>query len=97
GGQTPVAQPKAAEGAPPAAAERPFAGPVYVQGKASYQVAHVLEKAEVRRLAGRSFVVGRVMKDPPMRLTDDPFVGETVWVPLDDVAQMIELTPRPKP
>ena len=100
--QTPV-PPKPAEGAQPAAVagvERPFAHPVYVQSKAGQQimqVAHVLEKAEVRRLAGRSFVVGTVMKDPPRDLTQKYCVGDTVWVPLDDVAQMIELTPQPKP
>ena len=93
------AQPKPAEGPVPKV-ERPFTGPVYVQSKAPGQVmpvAHTLEKAEVRRLAGRSFVVGTIMKDPPRQLTDNPLAGEKVWVPLDDVAQMIELTPRPKP
>ena len=42
-------------------------------------------------------VVGTVMKNPPRDITDDIFGGDTVWVPLDDVAQMVELTPRPKP
>ena len=57
---------------------------------------YTLEKAEVRQLGGRAFVVGRVMKDDPYHITKEQFGGATVWVPVDAVTQIVELEP-PKP
>jgi hypothetical protein len=68
--------------------------PVVVLAKEN--VATTLEKAEVRQLGGRAFIVGRVMKDPPYQITKDQFAGATVWVPVDAVTQLIELE-QPKP
>jgi hypothetical protein len=78
-----------AEAPPPAAG---LSGkPLLVLGKDS--IAYTLEKGEVRRLGGRDFIVGRVMKDPPFRITREKFSGATVWVPLDAVTELVELEP----
>jgi hypothetical protein len=87
--------------APPAQADAEAPGAPRLSGKpvvvlAKDNVAATLEKVEVRQLGGRSFIVGRVMKDPPQQITKDLLPGATVWVPVDAVTQLIELE-QPKP
>jgi hypothetical protein len=46
-----------------------------------------LEKARVRNLGGRAFVVGRALDDETV--TRAQFVGLVQWVPLSDVRRMV--------
>jgi hypothetical protein len=46
-----------------------------------------LKDARIRNLGGRRFVVGVEVAGFIVR---PQFVGSTVWLPLDDVTQMIE-------
>jgi hypothetical protein len=55
------------------------------------KVGFSLEKPEVRQLGGRSFVVGREMKNAPS--TKEQFGGATVWLPVDAITQIVELEP----
>jgi hypothetical protein len=55
---------------------------------------YTLEKATVRQLGGRAFVVGRVAKDPPRKLTPPDVPGTTVWVPVDAITHIIEMEQR---
>lgn len=48
-----------------------------------------LKDARIRTIAGRSFVVGVEVEGP--RITRGTFAGKVVWLPLDDVRQMVEL------
>jgi hypothetical protein len=66
--------------------------PVVVLAKDN--VAYTLEKAEVRQLGGRAFLVGPEMKDSPYQITKERFGGATVWVPVDAITEMVELEPR---
>jgi len=52
------------------------------------------QKAELRRVAGRAFLVGKGMKDSPY--TRPTFGGLVVWVPLDSVTTLVEVE-APKP
>jgi hypothetical protein len=56
---------------------------------AKEQVAATLEQAQIRQLGGRRFIVGKVVKGSPY--TKDTFSGGTVWIPVDDVTQLVEL------
>jgi hypothetical protein len=51
----------------------------------------MLKDARVRSLGGRSFVVGLVVESD---MVQSPFVGNTVWIPLEDVTQMVEMEAR---
>ena len=65
--------------------------PIFVQ--ANGNVAFTLEKAEIRQLGGRAFLVGRQIKDDPYKLTKELFGGGTIWVPVDGITQLVELEP----
>jgi hypothetical protein len=65
--------------------------PIFIQAKDN--VAFTLEKPEIRQLGGRSFVVGREMKDSPYHLTKELFGGSLVWVPVDAITSLVELEP----
>ena len=79
-----AAQTKRATPAPAAAPGAELAGKVvFVQ---TQREAATLEKAHVRRLGDRDFIVGRVVKDDG--LTKPTFAGSTVWLPLSDVTRM---------
>jgi hypothetical protein len=62
--------------------------PVLVLSKQS-GVAATLEQARIRSVGGRQFVVGKEMKDSSY--TKANFAGGTIWIPLDDVTQLVEL------
>jgi hypothetical protein len=81
--------PSARAGADAPAAAGLSGKPVVVLGKD--QIAYTLEKAEVRQLGGRAFLVGREMKDPPLQITKERFAGCLIWVPVDSVTEIIEL------
>jgi hypothetical protein len=51
-------------------------------------VSATLKDARIRSLGGRSFVVGVEVEGP--RLTKPSLPGMVVWIPLDDVIQMVE-------
>jgi hypothetical protein len=53
------------------------------------KVGATLKEARIRTLGGRAFVVGVEVEGPKM--TNPMFLGRTVWVPLDDVIQMVEV------
>ena len=53
------------------------------------KVEATLKDARVRSLGGRSFVVGLAVEGP--KITRPSFTGAVVWIPLDDVIQMIEV------
>jgi hypothetical protein len=79
---------------PPAKAGE--ATPAQLSGKpvvvlAKDGLGYTLEKADVRQLGARAFVVGRVMKDSPY--TKEQFSGATVWVPVDAITELVELEP----
>jgi hypothetical protein len=48
-----------------------------------------LKGARVRSLGGRSFVVGVEVEAP--KITQPRFTGRVVWIPVDDVRQMVEV------
>ncbi|HEX3147651.1 MAG TPA: hypothetical protein VHR66_06170 [Gemmataceae bacterium] len=78
-GQTGVAQPP---GSP--LVEQPFTGKFIVVVKKSNPASSIdLMKVEVRRLEGRSFLVG-IGADTP----DNWQKGKTVWLALDDVSEV---------
>jgi hypothetical protein len=83
------APPAVAAPAPGPAEGRLPAGPVLVLAKE--KGGYTLEKAELRRVAGRAFLVGKEMKDSPY--TKPTFGGLVVWVPLDSVTTLVELEP----
>jgi hypothetical protein len=83
---------------PPAKADPDALAPPLISAKpvvvlARDNISYTLEKAEVRHVDTRAFVVGRVMKDAPYKITREQFAGATVWVPVDTVTQLIELEP----
>jgi hypothetical protein len=81
GGLTTRAAPAAQE-APP---DEDFVGKVvFVQ---TDREAVTLEKARIRNLGGRSFIVGRVLDDETV--TRAQFVGLVQWLPLSDVRRMV--------
>jgi hypothetical protein len=48
-----------------------------------------LEQARIRSAGGRHFIVGKEVKDSSY--VRSHFGGATVWIPLDDVKQLVEL------
>jgi hypothetical protein len=52
-------------------------------------VGATLKDARIRSLGGRPFVVGLEVKGP--NITKPRFVGRVVWIPLNDVIQMVEV------
>lgn len=79
-----AAQTKRATQPPAAPPEMELAGKVvFVQ---TQRKAATLEKARVRRLGDRDFIVGRAVKDGA--LTKGDFAGSTLWLPLADVTRM---------
>jgi hypothetical protein len=56
---------------------------------AKAQVGATLKGARLRTLGGRSFVVGTVVEGP--NITRATFLGKVVWIPVDDVTQLIEV------
>jgi hypothetical protein len=48
-----------------------------------------LKGARIRSFGGRPFVVGLEVKGP--NITKPRFVGSVVWIPLNDVIQMVEV------
>jgi hypothetical protein len=76
-------------GATPAPPKKnPFAGK-YLLVMARDSVTVTLDKAELRELGGRAFLVGKEMKESPY--TRQRFGGGTVWVPVDNLTQVVEL------
>jgi hypothetical protein len=53
-------------------------------------VAATLRDARIRSIAGRPFVVGLEVKGP--NITKGTFAEMVVWIPLDDVKQMVEVS-----
>ena len=60
--------------------------PVLVVSK---HVSAVLEQPRVRAAGGRHFVVGKEAEHSD--LTRGGFAGKTLWIPIDDVTQLVEL------
>ena len=56
-------------------------------------VAATLKDARIRSLGGRSFVVGLEVKAP--NFTKGTYVGMVVWIPVNDVIQMVEVSKAP--
>jgi hypothetical protein len=83
--------PPAQAGAEPPAAPVLSGKPVLLAAKEG--VSATLEKPEVRQLGGRSFVVGREMKNEPHQYTKERFGGGMVWVPVDAITLLVELEP----
>jgi hypothetical protein len=80
-----AAQTKRAPSRPAEAPDEDFVGNVvFVQMDRD---AVTLEKARVRHVGGRAFVVGRALDDEAV--TRARFVGLTHWLPLSDVKRMI--------
>ena len=74
------------------AAASSFSGkPILVES--TNGVALTMERAEVRKLGSKEFLVGLEMKDAPYKLTNEQFGGSTVWVPVDAIKQIVELKP----
>ncbi len=67
--------------------------PTLIMGKNS--LGFTLEKPELRQLGGRAFVVGKEVAKSPY--TRSQFPGATVWVPLEDVTEMVEFEELPRP
>jgi hypothetical protein len=62
-------------------------GLLVVFSKANVQA--TLKDARVLSLGGRSFVVGVAVEGP--KITKAQFTGRVVWIPVDDVIQMVEV------
>jgi hypothetical protein len=52
-------------------------------------VSATLKDARLRALGGRTFVVGMEVEGP--QITRPRFAGMVVWIPLNDIIQMVEL------
>jgi hypothetical protein len=48
----------------------------------------VIEKAALKRIEGRTFLVGVVIDDG----SANPYKGTTAWLPLDEILQIMEFT-----
>src|SRR5206468_2307072 len=81
--QEPEAEPKRAAAKP--AGE--FAGKVvYVQTRAGVRAA-TLDKAEIRTLGGRTFLVGKAISDEVLTQKQF-FTGSQLWLPVEDIESM---------
>jgi hypothetical protein len=49
-----------------------------------------LKDARIRQLGGRSFVVGVEVEAERLKITKPLFPGMVVWIPVDEVTQMVE-------
>ena len=66
----------------------PFAGKVLVIAfKSDPETSATLEKFELKRVGNQMFVVGQGVDDDS---PDNWTKGRTVWVPMDDIAQLVE-------
>ena len=75
-----------------AASAQPFSkGPLVVLSKSNAN--YTLKDADVRIIGGRSFIVGVEIKSD---ITKTRFEGQVIWIPLDDVTEMIELQSQEK-
>src|SRR5207249_2068792 len=76
-----------------AAQEPTLKGPFLVLTR-SGTTAATLADIRTRSLGGRSFLVGSEVKSEYTRGT---FAGKQVWIPVDDVTQMVEIgDPKPE-
>ncbi len=57
--------------------------------EASKEVSATLEKAEIRAVGGRNFIVGLSAKDSS--ITKEHFPGARVWIPLENVLRIVEI------
>ena len=65
----------------------PFSGKaVFVE--AGKNVMTVLEDVQVRTIGNRTFIVGRAVREN--YITQEPFPGTTVWVPIETVERIVE-------
>ncbi len=86
---------RAQEAKPDAAPKSPFSAKYLVVLSKNGAGAATLEHPQLQTLGGRSFVVGREAKNSPF--TKEQFRGATLWLPVDEIAQLIEaddLRPR---
>jgi hypothetical protein len=87
-----LATAQAPKGAAPAQADvlakPPFAGKVLVIAfKSDPETSATLEKFELKQVGNQMFVVGQGVEDDS---PDNWTKGRTVWVPVDDIAQLVE-------
>jgi hypothetical protein len=66
--------------------EPDFAGKILVVAVKEPAKGAVLQKAQIKRLGGRSFLVGDSVK----RAADDDLPEETIWFPVDDLLMIRE-------
>lgn len=65
----------------------PFAGKVVLVWCKPSSSSGVLKKPEFRTIGGRSFLVGKSIEN---NFTKNNFPGSKVWLPLEDVQQIVE-------
>ena len=75
--------------AAPAPPEKLSDKPLYIHAKDN--VNYVLSKPEVRQLGGRSFLVGK--QDVDNKIVPRKFGSGLVWVPIENVLEIVELEP----
>ena len=83
--------PPAQAGADAPAAPGLSGKPIFLLAKDNVAIA--MEKPEVKQLGGRSFLVGREMKNATPQYVKERFGGAVVWVPVDSVMQIVEIEP----
>ena len=72
------------------AREEAFVGKVLVVTlKSSDEFGATLEKVQIRNLGGKPYLVGTGVDDGQ---PDNWVAGQTMWFPLEDVAQMVEFS-----
>lgn len=77
---------RAAPAPAPVAGTAPFAGKSLIVIPKDRNQTVTLERAEVRSLGGRPYVMGRAVDvSPSLQL------GKVTWVPLEDILQLIEV------
>lgn len=64
-----------------------FTGKVIFVESSKTQVAGVFEQPEFRTIGGRSFFVGKAIKNNIIR---ENFPGAKVWIPLEEVQRIVE-------
>jgi hypothetical protein len=81
-----AAVPAADEAKTEPAADVRFEGKLlYISAKSSPESGHFLEKPEVRKISGGSFLVGKAVDIP-----DNLYRGQKIWIACDDVAYVTE-------
>ncbi|HZL90874.1 MAG TPA: hypothetical protein VFB96_21080 [Pirellulaceae bacterium] len=69
-------------------AKSPFAGKVVVISfRSDPETSATLEKFEVKQFGNQAFIVGQTVDDG---MPDNWSKGRTTWVPVDDVAHLVE-------